>query len=312
MSAEPWFRFFPSDWLGGTAGLSAAEKGVYVTLLAAIYDCGGPIKRDDARLARQCGLPKASFVRALSALVDCGKIENHGDFLSNERAKNELTERENRIGHSREGARVTNAKKQALSTNVSRSTERSTERSTGATRARVPQPHIELSSDNSKRASAPKSSDAILDLLTEGGLSRETAEGVIAHRKAKKCPLTALAARELVKGFNATGDPEDAARVMVARGWQGFKLDWYDEHKAHSNGTRNGKLSVQDAARKLAASVIDFGPVPPPYVGGNRNEASGGIVGLLPQGGRGGSGDLLGGSSGGPKLLSRASRLPSD
>ena len=123
MSAESWFKFFPSDWLGGTAGLSAAERGVYVTLIAAIYDQGGPIKRDDARLARQCGLPKAGFVRALQALVDLGKIEIEGCDLTNSRAKRELIERENRIAVARAGAAVTNGKAQKKSTNVFRSSD---------------------------------------------------------------------------------------------------------------------------------------------------------------------------------------------
>ena len=82
---------------GNRAGLSAAERGVDVTLIAAIYDHGGPIRRDDARLARQCGLPKAGFARAPQALVDLGKIEIEGCDLSNSRAKRELIDRENRI-----------------------------------------------------------------------------------------------------------------------------------------------------------------------------------------------------------------------
>jgi uncharacterized protein YdaU (DUF1376 family) len=94
MSGEAWFRFFPSDWLGGTASLSAAERGVYITLIACMYDHGGPIRREDDRLSRRCGLPKAGFVRALAALIDLGKIDEIDGCLFNSRAKIELTERE--------------------------------------------------------------------------------------------------------------------------------------------------------------------------------------------------------------------------
>lgn len=96
MSGDPWFRFFPSDWISGVSGLSAAERGVYVTLLAIMYDHGAPVFRDDARLSRQCGLPKAGFVRALDGLIKTGKIIFENGCLFNFRVKTELTERENR------------------------------------------------------------------------------------------------------------------------------------------------------------------------------------------------------------------------
>ena len=167
MSAEPWFRFFPSDWLGGTAALSAAEKGVYVTLIALMYDEAGPIVRDDARLSRQCGLPKVSFVRALQCLIDLRKIEENGQCLFNSRAKNELTERENRIVNAREGAHVTNAKRANKSVDDLRSSERSTDplalAPPYATRARVPQPQPqEIRDARASLVDAPPSASADL------------------------------------------------------------------------------------------------------------------------------------------------------
>jgi len=115
MSAEPWFKFYPSDWLSGTSTLSAGERGVYITIVAAIYDEGGPIKRSDDRLARQCGLPKAGFVRALAALIDLGKIEENDGYICNARAKTEITERETRLSKNRLGAEISNSKRRGNS-----------------------------------------------------------------------------------------------------------------------------------------------------------------------------------------------------
>ena len=47
--------FYPSDWLAGTRGLSDSETGVYITLIARMYEMAGPIERDDDRLSRLCG-----------------------------------------------------------------------------------------------------------------------------------------------------------------------------------------------------------------------------------------------------------------
>lgn len=71
---DPWFPMYSSDWLAGTSGLTAAEKGVYITLICLMYEAEAPIPRDEGRLARRCGAPVGRFRQALSALIDEGKI----------------------------------------------------------------------------------------------------------------------------------------------------------------------------------------------------------------------------------------------
>ena len=87
--SDPWFKFYASDWLAGTRGLTAAETGVYVTLIAMMYERGEDIPRDDVRLSRLCGCPKASFTRALNALIDEGKVTEKDGGLSNDRVEKE-------------------------------------------------------------------------------------------------------------------------------------------------------------------------------------------------------------------------------
>jgi len=162
MNGAAWFRFFPSDWLAGTSSLSAAEIGVYVTLIALIYDSGGPIKRDDVRLSRRCGLPKAGFCRALDSLVRLEKIIDRAGELSNCRAEIELSERAILSGRHRKGAAITNNKKYAK-TIVTSSLERTHSdsldtRSANASRAGVPQPqpHISESPNGDSPPPSPK------------------------------------------------------------------------------------------------------------------------------------------------------------
>lgn len=89
MSKMPWVRFFPSDWLGGTRGMSAVETGVYITLVATMYERGEPIPEDHARLARLCGASNSAFKKALETLVDEGKITRINDGLWNDRVQKE-------------------------------------------------------------------------------------------------------------------------------------------------------------------------------------------------------------------------------
>lgn len=73
MSAA-WIKFYPSDWLSGTRGLSAAETGVYITLIAMMYEREGPVQNEPKRLARQLGMTPAALQKAVDALLDQGKI----------------------------------------------------------------------------------------------------------------------------------------------------------------------------------------------------------------------------------------------
>jgi hypothetical protein len=80
-------------------------------------------------------------------------------------------------------------------------------------------------------------------------LSAESADGVLAHRKALRKPLTGRAAQLLAKGFLATADPNAAADMMIERGWQGFKPEWFDNER-RSNGQQPEKRrrSISDVA----------------------------------------------------------------
>ena len=104
MGDTPFIKFYPSDFLAGASGLSPSERGVYITLLCLIYEKDGAIQRDDARLSRQCGAPKAAFVRILAALISEGKITEVDGMLSNRRAEKALSDRQIRVENARNAA----------------------------------------------------------------------------------------------------------------------------------------------------------------------------------------------------------------
>lgn len=85
-----WVKFYPSDWLGGTRGMTASETGIYITLIAMMYERDGSVQDDTARLARICGSSPAAFKKALDVLIDEGKIQRADGLLTNERVSREL------------------------------------------------------------------------------------------------------------------------------------------------------------------------------------------------------------------------------
>lgn len=90
MSAIKHVRFYPSDWLAGTRGLTAAETGVYITLIALMYENCGPVQNDTARLARLCGTSSSAFSKIIKSLIGDGKISETQDGLFNARVEREI------------------------------------------------------------------------------------------------------------------------------------------------------------------------------------------------------------------------------
>jgi len=62
MSETPWFKFFPSDYLADTMGLSCCEHGVYLLLLAVSWK-RGPLPDDMDHLARLAANPPIETLR---------------------------------------------------------------------------------------------------------------------------------------------------------------------------------------------------------------------------------------------------------
>jgi uncharacterized protein YdaU (DUF1376 family) len=101
MSNNPYFQFYPSDWLAGTRGLTASETGVYITLVAMMYEAGHPLEDDRKRLARLCGTTPAAFEKIVGGLLETGKITLDERGFSNRRVENEIKKRtEKRIAAS--------------------------------------------------------------------------------------------------------------------------------------------------------------------------------------------------------------------
>lgn len=118
---DAWFKFYASDWLSGTVALSPAEKGVYITLIAAMYDAGGSIPNEPRRLARLTGASNSLLKRAVEALLDDGKLElDEQGHLTNARVQQEVHDRILR----RENARVAGEKSQEKQRSGAKSAQR--------------------------------------------------------------------------------------------------------------------------------------------------------------------------------------------
>lgn len=106
MSATPWVKWFPGDFLNGVADLEADEGWVYVMALNLIYDRGGAIPFEVDRLARRCRLRRNVVERVVRQLVDAGKLTLVDGKLSNSKAERMLEGRLKAAGDSSRAAQV--------------------------------------------------------------------------------------------------------------------------------------------------------------------------------------------------------------
>ena len=105
MAGDPYIPFYTSDWLAGTRGLTAAETGIYITLIMMMYEREAPLEMSEPRLARLCGATVTNFRRTLQALIDEGKISVVDNELWNSRVECELQKRTAKRENARASAR---------------------------------------------------------------------------------------------------------------------------------------------------------------------------------------------------------------
>jgi hypothetical protein len=108
--------------------------------------------------------------------------------------------------------------------------------------------------------------------ILEQTLSGPQAAAVLEHRQRIRKPLTERAAELLAEKFSQAAQvgftPDQAADLMISRGWQGFELDWARGAKPLASST---PISTSDddwirrlrfARSKRWWSVTELGPMP--------------------------------------------------
>jgi hypothetical protein len=81
-------------------------------------------------------------------------------------------------------------------------------------------------------------------------LDPEHAQAVIDHRKAKRAPLTAYAAKLLAAQLARWHNPNEAADAMILNGWQAFKPEWMERQSAPRGQSARGTDAHRDRLRQ--------------------------------------------------------------
>lgn len=210
MKRNPYFNFYPADFMNGVRGLSAQEVGVYTMLLCRIYEEDGPVEYHVRRLATYCGMREATFEKVVEKLVDLGKMSIGNGMLSNARAEAEISKRANGLEIASRAGKASAEKRQQ-------------NQRTEATPVQRAFNHTDTEEEKKEREpiGSPKKSDAVLvrEYLAEV-VGPEVAEAFIAHRHKLRKPMTPRAAKMIADKLRKAADPKACADLSILKGWQ--------------------------------------------------------------------------------------------
>lgn len=105
----PYYKRYPRDFIEGTIGMPFELKATYSVVLDLIYMQGGELPDDARYISGLLGVSVRKWNSLRQGLLDAGKLQVSGKFLTNYRALSELEssrtfqekQRENRVGSSK-------------------------------------------------------------------------------------------------------------------------------------------------------------------------------------------------------------------
>lgn len=202
--AMHYYQFNIGDYASHTRHLTIIEDAIYRRLLDAYYLHEHPLNVGITSVARQINAREyeaeiRTILEEFFVLTDNGWV--------NFRADNEI-----KHFHSK----IEQAQKAGRASAMARLNRRSTPVLTDV------QPNIKQETINNKH-SISKPDDVSLSVWTD----------FVAHRKLKKATITETVINSIRKESQKAGITfEDALSETCARGWQGFKAEWYKKSEA--------------------------------------------------------------------------------
>jgi uncharacterized protein YdaU (DUF1376 family) len=233
-----WFPWYPERYRNKTLHLTAEQDGIYRRLIDHYMETRQPLPDNDYALARISGVDNECFKHA-SSIIRAFFKQSKGGILSHDTCNQMLDEQD----------------KQAKFR---------TERAERAANKRWRNQKDTCFKHASSNAQAMLEHATITKTVTETKVSKDTIiipQGVsetvwkdfIAHRKAKKAPVSKTALAGIEREADKAGITlEQALETLISRGWTGFKAEWIKEKQ---NGKSINELRGHAAMAELGKAA---------------------------------------------------------
>ncbi len=259
MAKFPAMPLWTDALLGDTTHLTATEFGAYMRLLISMWRNGAWLPNDERLMAKYATLTSGQWKRSRGVLMPF--FTPDGDRITQRKLMKTwvAVERKSKSAKNSANARWLKEKETGDANASNPQCERN---------ANQNQNHEEREAD----ASPKKTPASVLSPL----LGSELAAAVVEHRQRLRKPMNVKAAELMLREFEKCTEPIAGAEMMISRGWQGFRADWFrnDTIRQRTNGDDRHARKIEMATRQDRRGEAD---------GGVDHDASGGDpVALLP------------------------------
>jgi uncharacterized protein YdaU (DUF1376 family) len=218
-----------------------------------MYERGGPIQHEPARLTRLCGTSNSAFKSALDVLIRDGKITLSADGnLMNQRVVEELVYSREKQRVAKEAAKTRwHGKDNKINDGHDAPALRPHDGGICRNDAGTDANQNQIDTSSNEDVSARTKSTPQMELGKV--LDAEHVSAVIEYRKAKRSALTVHAAKLLASQLGQWPDPNEAADEMMLANWTGFKPAWMErrlETRGHGPPRHRNGLDPMMAAFK--------------------------------------------------------------
>ncbi|MCO7737511.1 uncharacterized protein YdaU (DUF1376 family) [Ochrobactrum sp. J50] len=217
MSATPFLQLYVGDYLADTLDLTTEQHGAYLLMLMTMWRHDAKLPNDPSKLARIARVSARRWHLVWGAI---GHLFYEQDgFIRNKRLDREYQKAVS-ISEKRSASGVKGAAVKALKNN-------DTPQANDSGLLKHSQKSDIIKEEKTPNGVQKKSPKSVLQSV----LSEAIAAAVVEHRAKIKKPLTERAAELLAKRLASAKDacgltPDQAADLMIEKGWLSFEAEW--------------------------------------------------------------------------------------
>lgn len=198
-----YYQHHIGDFVRDTSRLNDSQCMAYLRLIWRYYDTEQPLSNDPEYLAFQVGAAESDVRLILKHF-----FEIEGDFYHHKRCDKEIAAFKEKSEKAANSAKARWSNTNAMRTHTER-----------IAKAKV--------LDANQEPITKKNIKKTPEVVAPEGVSSEIWSAFVAHRKAKKAPITALVMAGIEEQAKLAGwTLENALKEVCVRGWMSFKAEW--------------------------------------------------------------------------------------
>lgn len=256
---SPWFAFYPSDFLVGTARMTPEAVGGYMRLLCHLWETG-PIPNDDSMLAMLSGLGLAWQQHGASILEKLSQNEQ-GDYFSSrlEKERQQREEiRQKRILAGQKGGRSKKGGKASAEASAEANAQANAQASASANDSANAEATTSTSTTTTTPTSTTKKGKAApSDLPFDSEGFRQAWEDFEQHRREKRQKLTPTARKRALEKIAKLEEP--AAITVIGYSLENGYSGLFPECLQEMNGKKGAPGAREPGTRepwKIRADIV--------------------------------------------------------